>query len=120
MCRGNSSWDHGFVPLEKVIIANLDCLFAGMAIESAHSFRVTRNAELDRQEDEADDLLDMIADEVRCRFPCIFWRMLVTGPHIQLGALSRANLDCFIADARSATAHSFHDPGFLSYPGQVQ
>ena len=65
VCRGRETWQHGFVPLEEIITRNLDCLFAGMAIESAHTFRVTRNAELDRQEDDVEDLLDMIADEVR-------------------------------------------------------
>ena len=49
-CRGRETWQHGFVPLEEIITRNLDCLFAGMEIESAHTFRVTRNAELDRQE----------------------------------------------------------------------
>lgn len=65
------------MPLEAIIIQNLDCLFAGMAIVSAHSFRVTRNAELDRQEDEAEDLLDMIADEVRERRFAPFVRLEV-------------------------------------------
>jgi polyphosphate kinase len=75
--RGVAAWEHGFVPLEKIIVQNLDCLFAGMFIESAHSFRVTRNAELDRQEDEAEDLLDMIADEVRERRFAPFVRLEV-------------------------------------------
>jgi polyphosphate kinase len=44
-CRGRESWQHGFVQLEKIVMLNLPCLFAGMSIESAHIFRVTRNAE---------------------------------------------------------------------------
>lgn len=63
--------------LQAVITQNLNCLFAGMRIESAHCFRVTRNAELDRQEDEAEDLLDMIADEVRERRFAPFVRLEV-------------------------------------------
>ena len=46
MCSGQECWQHGFVPLEKIIMQNLNCLFAGMSIHSAHTFRVTRNAEV--------------------------------------------------------------------------
>jgi polyphosphate kinase len=60
-----------------VIMQNLNRLFAGMRIESAHCFRVTRNAELDRHEEEAEDLLDMIADEVRERRFAPFVRLEV-------------------------------------------
>lgn len=58
---------HAFVALEQIIAANLDCLFGGMIIESTHAFRVTRNADIDRHEEEADDLLEMITDEMRQR-----------------------------------------------------
>lgn len=56
-----------FVPLEQVIVANLQRLYPGMEIVSAYAFRVTRNADIARNEEEADDLLDMIADELRER-----------------------------------------------------
>ncbi len=56
-----------FVPLEQVVIHNLAALFDGMQIVAAHPFRVTRNADLARNEEEADDLLDMINDELRER-----------------------------------------------------
>jgi polyphosphate kinase len=46
-----------FVPIEQVISAHLDRLFPGMGIESHCEFRVTRDADLDIEEDEADDLL---------------------------------------------------------------
>ena len=54
-----------FVPLEQVIIHNLDSLFEGMEIVAAYPFRVTRNASLTRNEEEADDLVEMIAEELR-------------------------------------------------------
>ena len=54
-----------FVPLEQVIIHNLDALFTGMNILAAYPFRVTRNADIARNEEEADDLLDMINEELR-------------------------------------------------------
>lgn len=48
-----------FVPVEQVIIANLDKLFGGMTVLSANCFRATRNADVVRNEEEAEDLLDM-------------------------------------------------------------
>jgi polyphosphate kinase len=54
-----------FIPLEQVIAANLDALFPGMKVLEHHPFRVTRNADLDVEEDEADDLLDAIEAELR-------------------------------------------------------
>jgi polyphosphate kinase len=56
-----------FVWLEDVIIANLDRLFPGMVIEQAHPFRVTRNSDLELQEDEADDLLATMEENLRKR-----------------------------------------------------
>ncbi len=54
-----------FVPLEQVMIHNLDDLFPGMEIVAAYPFRVTRNADVGRNEEEADDLVEMIAEELR-------------------------------------------------------
>ena len=56
-----------FVPLEQVISSNLDLLFPRMNIESCELFYVTRNANLARESDVADDLLAMIESEVRER-----------------------------------------------------
>ena len=56
-----------FVTLEDVIAHNLDSLFPGMEIRASYCFRVTRDADLDLQEDEADDLLRMIESELRKR-----------------------------------------------------
>jgi polyphosphate kinase len=56
-----------FIPIEQVIAANLDTLFQGMEILEAHFFRVTRNADLALEEDEADDLLLAIEEELRRR-----------------------------------------------------
>jgi polyphosphate kinase len=58
--------DH-YVPLEQVIAHNLQDLFRGMEITGAYAFRVTRNAEIWRDEEEADDLLKMISEELRER-----------------------------------------------------
>jgi polyphosphate kinase len=56
-----------FVPLEQVIAANLEALFPGMEIGSHHTFRVTRNADLTLEEEEADDLLAAVEMELRRR-----------------------------------------------------
>jgi len=56
-----------YVLLERVIAANLDMLFPGMEVDSHHLFRVTRNADLDIEEDEADDLLMAMEEELRRR-----------------------------------------------------
>ena len=55
------------VPLEQVIAENLGNLFRGMDVTGAYPFRVTRNADIRRDEEEADDLLEMISEELRER-----------------------------------------------------
>ena len=58
-----------FVPLEQVIAAHLEDLFPGMDILQTHPFRVTRNADFEVEEDEAEDLLEAIQSELgRRRF----------------------------------------------------
>ena len=56
-----------FVPLEQVIAAHLDRLFPGMEVIETFAFRVTRNADLTLEEDEADDLLAAVEMELRRR-----------------------------------------------------
>ena len=55
------------VPLEQVIAHNLEFLFPGMNIQEYHPFRITRDADLALEEDEADDLLLAIEQELRKR-----------------------------------------------------
>ncbi|MEZ2303831.1 MAG: polyphosphate kinase 1 [Microcoleus sp.] len=64
--RGKSAVWTG-VPLEQVIAHNLDALFPGMDIQEYHPFRITRNADLTVEEDEAEDLLLAIEQELRKR-----------------------------------------------------
>ena len=56
-----------FVPLEQVIAAHLGRLFGDMVIGEHYAFRVTRNADLALEEDEADDLLLAVEMELRRR-----------------------------------------------------
>jgi polyphosphate kinase len=59
--------EYTFVALDDVIANNLDLLFPGMEIVSCELFRVTRNANVEIDEEEADDLLAMIESELRDR-----------------------------------------------------
>ncbi len=56
-----------FMPLEELIAGRLDALFPGMDVLEHHAFRVTRNADLDVEEDEAEDLLEAIELGLRQR-----------------------------------------------------
>ncbi|QXE88914.1 polyphosphate kinase 1 [Geomonas nitrogeniifigens] len=58
--------DH-FIPIEQVMMNNLDMLFPGMLIVSCEIFRVTRNANTEKDEEEADDLMSMIESELKER-----------------------------------------------------
>ena len=55
------------IPLEQVIAHNIEALFSGMIVQECYPFRVTRNADLSVEEDEADDLLLAIEQELRKR-----------------------------------------------------
>src|SRR5690606_970976 len=59
--------DGRFVPVEQVIAAHLQTLFVGMVVEEHTMFRVTRNADLTLEEEEADDLLEAVELELRRR-----------------------------------------------------
>jgi polyphosphate kinase len=56
-----------FIPLEVVIESHLERLFPGMEIVSFHAFRVTRDADVEVEEDEAEDLLEAIQSVLRRR-----------------------------------------------------
>jgi len=68
-----------FVPLEQVMINNLDLLFPEMEIESCEMFRVTRNANKELDQDQADDLLSVIEAELRYRKFAPFVRLEICG-----------------------------------------
>ncbi|MCB9680905.1 MAG: polyphosphate kinase 1 [Alphaproteobacteria bacterium] len=55
------------MPIESLIKANLQSLFPGMAVDTPYTFRVTRDADVEIREDEADDLLKFVEEEVRKR-----------------------------------------------------
>src|SRR6185369_16909541 len=56
-----------FVLLEEIIEANIQTLFPGMNPGACHFFRVTRDADIEIREEEAEDLLRSIKEELRLR-----------------------------------------------------
>ncbi len=58
---------HYFVWLEQVIMANLASLFPGLEVVAAYPFRIIRDADVEIQEIEADDLLETMQQSIRKR-----------------------------------------------------
>lgn len=56
-----------FVPLEDIIAGHMEMLFPGMDIVAQHAFRVTRNEELEVEEDDAENLLQALERELMRR-----------------------------------------------------
>ncbi|MBU0473453.1 MAG: polyphosphate kinase 1 [Bacteroidetes bacterium] len=63
----NSGFSVKLIWLDDLIKNNLEPLFPRLDIISAHKFRITRNADLNIQEDEADDLLSLIEENIKRR-----------------------------------------------------
>jgi polyphosphate kinase len=58
---------HCFVWLDQVIAEHVDALFPGIEVVETYAFRITRNADMEIQEEEAADLLRTIEQGVRQR-----------------------------------------------------
>jgi polyphosphate kinase len=63
----NGNFSATYIWLGDLIKANLELLFPGMEIVEAHRFRITRDTDLELQEDEADDLLSVIEETIKQR-----------------------------------------------------
>ena len=63
----NGKFNAKFIWLGDLIRENLDMLFPGMEVVEAHRFRITRDTDIELQEDEADDLLRVIEENIRQR-----------------------------------------------------
>ncbi|MFB3056780.1 MAG: polyphosphate kinase 1 [Ignavibacteriaceae bacterium] len=63
----NGKFNAQFIWLGDLIRENLDMLFPGMEVVEAHRFRITRDTDIELQEDEADDLLRVIEENIRQR-----------------------------------------------------
>ncbi|REF36141.1 polyphosphate kinase [Thermasporomyces composti] len=100
-----------FVPLEDVIAAHLDQLFPGMEILQHHTFRVTRNEDLEVEEDDAENLLQALERELlRRRF----------GPPVRLEVESSIDphvLALLVSELGIAEEEVYHLPGPLDLTG---
>ncbi len=64
---GKDSTIHIAIPIEEIIAANLNLLFPGMKIKKYSLFRVTRDADLELRDIEADDLMSALEEGLRKR-----------------------------------------------------
>ena len=100
-----------FVPLEDVIAAHLDRLFPGMQVLQHHTFRVTRNEDVEVEEDDAENLLDAMERELmRRRF----------GPPVRLEVEETMDphvLDLLVRELGISDAEVFALPGPLDLTG---
>ncbi len=111
--EGAPSGRQWFVLLEDLIAHHLDALFPGMHVRESYVFRVTRDADLDLQEDEADDLLRAIESELQKRRFGEPVRLEIERGMPEylrdflLKALDLSELDCFEIDGLMGLADLF-------------
>lgn len=100
-----------FVPLEDVIAAHLEDLFPGMEVLAHHTFRVTRNEDLEVEEDDAENLLKALEKELmRRRF----------GPPVRLEVEESIDpyvLDLLVRELKISEAEVYPLPGPLDLTG---
>ena len=65
--KTNGKFQAKFIWVGDLIRENLDMLFPGLEVVEAHRFRITRDTDIELQEDEADDLLRVIEENIRQR-----------------------------------------------------
>jgi polyphosphate kinase len=65
--RGTSDSETTYLPVEELIGAHLPQLFPGLDVTSHHAFRVTRNADVEVEEDRDEDLLQALERELARR-----------------------------------------------------
>ncbi|WP_137293717.1 RNA degradosome polyphosphate kinase [Nocardioides dongxiaopingii] len=108
---GSSGTGARFVPLEDVIGAHLKRLFPGMEVLEAHTFRVTRNEDLEVEEDDAENILAALEKELlRRRF----------GPPVRLEveeSISDSVLDLLKEELDVTADEVFRLPGPLDLRG---
>ena len=97
------------VPLDAIIAANLSGLFPGLTVRETLPFRVTRNAALEIEDDEVDDLLEQVEAELRLRRFASALRLQVNpDPPRELLRFITEELDLTDADV-------YHRPGPLAF-----
>ncbi|WP_443095950.1 RNA degradosome polyphosphate kinase [Rothia koreensis] len=102
-----------FIPLEAIIAEHLDELFPGMEVVEHHVFRVTRNEDLEVEEDDAENLLQALEKELlRRRF----------GPPVRLeveDTINPAILDLLVSELRVDDAEVYRLPAPLDLRGMT-
>ncbi|MFI9048049.1 RNA degradosome polyphosphate kinase [Streptomyces sp. NPDC053427] len=100
-----------YVPIEDVIAAHLEELFPGMEVRAHHMFRVTRNEDLEVEEDDAENLLQALEKELmRRRF----------GPPVRLEveeSMDPGVLDLLVQELKVSDAEVYPLPGPLDLTG---
>ncbi|SEQ24426.1 polyphosphate kinase [Streptomyces radiopugnans] len=100
-----------YVPIEDVIAAHLEELFPGMEVLAHHMFRVTRNEDLEVEEDDAENLLMALEKELmRRRF----------GPPVRLEVEESIDpyvLDLLVRELKVSEAEVYPLPGPLDLTG---
>lgn len=100
-----------YVPIEDVIAAHLEELFPGMEVLEHHTFRITRNEDLEVEEDDAENLLQALEKELmRRRF----------GPPVRLEveeSIDRYVLDLLVRELKISEAEVYPLPGPLDLTG---
>jgi len=100
-----------FVPMEDIVAAHLVSLFPGMEVLQHHAFRVTRNSDLEVEEDDAENLLTAMERElVRRRF----------GPPVRLeieDSMDPQILDLLVRELGVEPADVYTLPGPLDLTG---
>lgn len=98
-----------FVRLLDMIRYNLDDLFPDMAVVDVMNFRVTRNADLERDEEEAEDLLELMEEELR-------QRRFANVVRLEYGANANTWMLNFLARELQLTPDDFYQlPAELNY-----
>ncbi|GAA3833014.1 RNA degradosome polyphosphate kinase [Streptomyces phyllanthi] len=100
-----------YVPIEDVIAAHLEMLFPGMEVLEHHTFRLTRNEDLEVEEDDAENLLQALEKELmRRRF----------GPPVRLEveeSIDQYVLNLLIRELKVSEAEVYPLPGPLDLTG---
>ncbi len=105
---------HVFTTLENVIRMHLPELFPGMEIQHATVFRVTRNGDIEIDDDEVEDLLKTIEEEVRRR-------RRGAAVRLQIESDAPAEVEQFLTTALDLDANDvYRHPGLLDLSGLFQ
>lgn len=107
--QDNGNGVYRFVTLQELISRNLDDLFPEMVILDIMPFRVTRNADIERDEEDVEDLLESIAQEMRQRrFEKIVRLEHGPNPNPEI-------LDFLITELELSRSDVYEMPGELDY-----